>query len=1366
MSRFVKFLKKRSARRSVTRRRRPARFVSGFEPLEPRLMLAVTASFVPQAQTLMIMGDAANNTIEVSRDAAGTILVNGGAVAVLGGTPTVANTALVESYGRGGNDTISLNETNGALPQTHLFGGAGNDVLTGGSGNDELYGEAGNDILLGKGGADKLSGGTNNDTLTGGDGDDQVFGEEGNDQMIWNPGDDTDLNEGGDGIDTVEVNGGNGAEVFTTTANGARVRFDRLDPAPFSIDIGTSENLVLNANGGNDTFSATGNLAALIQITVDGGAGDDTLSGSNGMDSLIGGDGNDFIDGQQGNDVARMGAGDDTFQWDPGDGSDTVEGQDGTDRLLFNGSSIGEIFDASANGNRVRFTRNIGNIVMDLNDVEAIDLNALGGTDTATVNNVSGTDLTAVNINLASAIGGTAGDGQADTVIVNGTNGVNTVNVVGAGTSYAVTGLSAQVNVGNSESTDKLMVNALGGGDTVSAATLPAAVTMLTVDGGTGNDTVLGSSGADVLLGGDGNDFIDGNQGDDTALLGGDGNDTFQWDPGDGSDVVEGQDGTDRLLFNGANIGENIAISANGGRVLFTRDVASITMDLNDVEQIDFNALGGADNIVVGDLSGTDVTEVNLNLAGALGGNAGDGQADTVTVNGTNGDDVLKITGSGTNAAVTGLAGLPARVNITRAEGANDRLTVNAQGGNDNVNASGLAAGVIGLTLNGGLGVDTLSGSKGNDLVNGGDGNDTALLGAGDDTFVWNPGDDNDTVEGQAGTDTLLFNGSNASENIAISANGGRVLFTRDVASITMDLNDVEAINLNALGGTDKTIINDLSGTDLVEVNVNLASTIGGSAGDAQADTVIVNGTNGDDIIDIVGAGTSVSVLGLAAQVNITNSEGANDALVVNALGGEDGVTATALSAGVVKLTVDGDAGDDTLLGSQGADVFLGGDGDDFIFGDNGNDVAFMGAGDDVFQWDPGDGNDTIEGQDGTDTMLFFGSGASENIDIVANGGRVLFLRNVGNVTMDLDDVEGIDFRALGGVANIVVGDLSGTDVTRIDLDLRGPNGGGDGAADTVTVNGTNGADVFGAAGDAGGVNVFGLQAAVNIFSQEQANDRLTLNGLGGDDVVNASSLEADGIQITMNGGLGADILIGSEGDDLVNGGDGNDTALMGAGDDTFVWNPGDDNDILEGQAGFDRMIFNGAAVAENIDISANGGRVLFFRNIANVTMDLNDVEGINFNALGGADTVVVNDLSGTDVVEINLNLAVAGGGDAQPDSVTVQGTNGDDVVLAVGDASGTSVLGLAALVNITGAEAANDRVTVNAFAGDDVVEASGLAAGAIQLTANGGDDDDVLVGGDGNDVLTGGNGDDVLIGGPGLDILDGGPGDNTVIQD
>ena len=136
-----------------------------------------------------------------------------------------------------------------------------------------------------------------------------------------------------------------------------------------------------------------------------------------------------------------------------------------------------------------------------------------------------------------------------------------------------------------------------------------------------------------------------------------------------------------------------------------------------------------------------------------------------------------------------------------------------------------------------------------------------------------------------------------------------------------------------------------------------------------------------------------------------------------------------------------------------------------------------------------------------------------------------------------------------------------------------------------------------------------------------------------------------------MEWGLGNDILIGGEGGDLFNGGDGNDTALMGAGDDVFVWNPGDDNDTLEGLDGTDTMLFNGANVAENINISANGGRAIFFRDIANVTMDLNDVESIDFNALGGADNIVVNDLSGTDVSLVNIDLDArrSAGGTARP---------------------------------------------------------------------------------------------------------------------
>jgi hypothetical protein len=62
----------------------PALFDQSFETLESRLMPAVTATFTPGAGVLTVIGDAQDNTITIDRNAAGNILVNGGAVAITG----------------------------------------------------------------------------------------------------------------------------------------------------------------------------------------------------------------------------------------------------------------------------------------------------------------------------------------------------------------------------------------------------------------------------------------------------------------------------------------------------------------------------------------------------------------------------------------------------------------------------------------------------------------------------------------------------------------------------------------------------------------------------------------------------------------------------------------------------------------------------------------------------------------------------------------------------------------------------------------------------------------------------------------------------------------------------------------------------------------------------------------------------------------------------------------------------------------------------------------------------------------------------------------------------------------------------------
>ena len=194
----------------------------------------------------------------------------------------------------------------------------------------------------------------------------------------------------------------------------------------------------------------------------------------------------------------------------------------------------------------------------------------------------------------------------------------------------------------------------------------------------------------------------------------------------------------------------------------------------------------------------------------------------------------------------------------------------------------------------------------------GGRGNDVALLGAGNDRFVWNPGDGSDTVEGQAGADTLDFRGANIAEQIDIAANGGRVRFVRDVAAITMDTNDVETIEFHALGGADKITVGDLSGTGVTKVAIDLAGTLGGAAGDGQADTVLTNGTNGDDTVTLSFQNGARVVDGLAAQVVIDHFETA-DTLRIATLGGNDVIDASARAPGGPDLLIDGGAGSDTV---------------------------------------------------------------------------------------------------------------------------------------------------------------------------------------------------------------------------------------------------------------------------------------------------------------------------------------------------------------------------------------------------------------------------------------------------------------------
>jgi Ca2+-binding RTX toxin-like protein len=243
-----------------------------------------------------------------------------------------------------------------------------------------------------------------------------------------------------------------------------------------------------------------------------------------------------------------------------------------------------------------------------------------------------------------------------------------------------------------------------------------------------------------------------------------------------------------------------------------------------------------------------------------------------------------------------------------------ENLDVRGLGGDDTITGQNGIAGLTALTIDGGAGDDnltggdgddTLIGGAGNDVVDGGRGADVALLGAGKDTFTWDPGDGSDTVEGQGGGDVVDFNGSNAAEKMDISANGSRVRLFRDVGAVTMDLNDVETLNVAARGSADTITVGDLTGTGLKAANIDLSDGSGTGAGDGAADTVIENGTAGADRVQVVRAGQQVQTSGLVPRLSIAGSEPGLDTLDVNTLAGKDTVTVAPDVSTIINPVVD-----------------------------------------------------------------------------------------------------------------------------------------------------------------------------------------------------------------------------------------------------------------------------------------------------------------------------------------------------------------------------------------------------------------------------------------------------------------------------
>jgi Ca2+-binding RTX toxin-like protein len=260
-------------------------------------------------------------------------------------------------------------------------------------------------LVNGGDGIDNIVGSQKADRLVGQRGNDIVAGRGGNDTLVWNGGEGDDKNDGEAGDDTIEVNGAGAAETFTVKPDAAvagRIRFDRVapnpgPPAPFFLDISTSEVLDLNMNAGNDIVTADAGLDALgLKLDVDGGAGEDNIDGSDAADLLKGGPDNDTItpDDNPPNtfDDARGDAGNDRIIWTGGDDNDRNDGGEGNDVSQVNGATADETFTVKPGAaGHVVFDRTSTNpqaFTVDMTTTETLRLTMNDGNDSMVASGV------------------------------------------------------------------------------------------------------------------------------------------------------------------------------------------------------------------------------------------------------------------------------------------------------------------------------------------------------------------------------------------------------------------------------------------------------------------------------------------------------------------------------------------------------------------------------------------------------------------------------------------------------------------------------------------------------------------------------------------------------------------------------------------------------------------------------------------------------------------------------------------------------------------------------------------------------------------------------------------------------------------
>ncbi|MDF2077823.1 hypothetical protein P2Q70_24825 [Pseudomonas mendocina] len=706
--------------------------------------------------------------------------------------------------------------------------------------------------------------------------------------------------------------------------------------------------LTLSGDDGDNTLTWTGSSG----VSLDGGAGNDTLIGGNGHDVLIGGAGHNMLKGGKGNDLYIIENTNDIITEEAGGGIDTVmTGASYTLGVHLENLTLTGAADINGTGNNAdnRLVGNRGNNTLD------------GGAGADTLIGGEGDDIYIV-------------DNLKDVVIEKDSEGTDTVR---ASVSWTL-----GANLENLELTGS--ANLSGSGNEL-------------------DNRLIGNDGNNTLNGGAGNDYLDGGKGQD-KLIGGTGNDTYIVDlvqKGTGAKasialedtVTEAANaGDDTLILRGEVLTENYTTLTLGAN-LETLDASQTGLSRlhlsgnagdnvligNDADNV-LDGKAGIDTLIGGKGNDTYVLdrEEELALVAEIAGEGDDTlrityrnnsktealvvdlnqanlqQVENIQLTGTGifeliGNDLANVLDGGKNAAVLrGGAG-----DDTYIVGHKDAqiIELDGEGDNDTVKSTvnwTLGANLENLTLLGkaalnGTGNELsnlLIGNDGNNVLDGGSGADRMEGGKGNDTYIVDHKDDVVVENDKEGIDTVK-----ASVTYTLSANVENLILTGsgDIDGSGNELN-------NAITGNDH--------DNRIDGGAGVDKLAGGKGNDTY-------------VVDLIQKGTGAKATAVLEDSIVEKAHEGTDTLELRSdrLPSEFGGTASitlganlenldARHTGTLKLTLTGNALDNEIWGNAGDNILNGGAGNDILHAGNGigsNYVLIGGAGADIMHGGAGD---------------------------------------------------------------------------------------------------------------------------------------------------------------------------------------------------------------------------------------------------------------------------------------------------------------------------------------------------------------------------------------------------------------------------